>query len=191
MDENKNMSVKKRTLADVALYLCGVDEHGHLRLTEQAVSRYMIMCGIDYRTATLDEIRHAVYLRLSKQAVRGVPDNEESSDEENKARALQNELTESRIRLTNSQADASELAVNIKSGLVAPILALELAVTRIAAGAVSKLEQIPTRIKRKIPKLTVKELDVISKEIISVQNEIATLEITEDDIKNGMMVSDL
>ena len=179
------------TLKDIAEHLAGRDSDGHLLMTIKTASRHLANCGIDKDKSTMDEIRHAIFHRMIKQSVRGVSDDyaENGEEDENtRAKRLNNELTAEKIRLTASQADDSELKVDLKKRVIAPLAAMELAISKIATNASSKLEQIPIRVKRKLPKLTAKELDIISKEIIAVQNEVADIEISDDDLKQGMEI---
>jgi phage terminase Nu1 subunit (DNA packaging protein) len=175
------------TLKDIAEHLQGRDADGHLLMTEKTVSRHLANCGIDKDKSTMEQIRHAIFNRAIKQTVRKFG-NDGADDENARARRLSNELTIERIRLTASQADDSELKVDLKKREVAPLAAMELAIVKVATNAASKLEQIPIRIKRKLPNLTTRELEIISREIVAIQNEVAEIEISDDDLKQGMEI---
>jgi len=179
------------TLKSIAEHLVGRDLDGHLLMTEKTVSRHLANCGIDKEVATMDEIRRAIFKRMIKQSTRGIADDyteEGDEDESARGRRLNNELTIEKIRLTASQADDSELKVDLKKREVAPLAAMELAISKIAVNAASKLEQIPIRVKRKLPNLTTRELEIISREIVAIQNEVAEIEISDDDLKQGMEI---
>jgi phage terminase Nu1 subunit (DNA packaging protein) len=176
------------TLKAIAEHLAGRDLDGHLLMTEKTVQRHLANCGVDKSKSTLDEIRYAIFLRMIKQSTRGVADDyieEGEVDENARAKRLNNELTVEKIRLTASQADDSELKVNLKKHVIAPLVAMELAIIKVATNAASKLEQIPIRVKRKLPNLTTRELEIISREIVAVQNEVAEIEISDDDLRQG------
>lgn len=187
MKENQNII----TLKDIAEHLQGRDSDGHLLMTEKTVSRHLANCGIDKSKSTMEQIRHAIISRAIKQTVRrfgSEVEEEDEEDENTRGKRLNNELTVEKIRLTASQADESELKVDLKKRDVAPLAAMELAISKIAVNAASKLEQIPIRVKRKLPNLTTRELEIISKEIIAVQNEVAEIEISDDDLNHGMEI---
>jgi phage terminase Nu1 subunit (DNA packaging protein) len=184
------MKEKQRAITnkEIAEHLVGRDSSGNLLMTEKTVSRHLANCGIDKRESTMEEIRHAIMKRSIDQTVRkfGNQDIEDGEVDENaRAKRLNNELTVEKIRLTASQADDSELKVDLKKHVIAPLAAMELAITKIATNAASKLEQIPIRVKRKLPNLTTRELEIISREIVAVQNEVAEIEISDDDLRQG------
>lgn len=174
-----------RTLIDISEYLCGRDENNVLRIPESAMSRYMHNMGVDYKTVEWEELRHKFFLYLRKSN----KSNSEPVDDD--GLSLSDKLTVEKTKLAASQAKESELRVMIKAGQLVPITALELTLGKIGSSASSHLASIPLNLKRRIPHLTITDIELITKELITVQNAISDIRVSEDDIKEAIELDKL
>lgn len=182
------MGVKKHTLREISLHLCGTDKGGGLVLSTESVSRHLKAAGVNLKDSTIEEKRHAIFKRLTEQSIRGLPDDKNLDEE---GFSLSDKQIIANTRLSNARAESEELKVQVKKGNLAPIYALQLAVTKIGSSAAGKLASIPLNLKRRLAKLTVSDLEIISREIIAVQNAISEIKITDEDISEAIIVEDL
>ena len=94
-------------------------------------------------------------------------------------------LEAERARLASEQADRVALENAIKRSDYAPIESLQFAIADFAGQAKSLFEGIPKRIKNSLPSLRAREVKILEREIIKVQNAVAGIQIDFDTAENG------
>ncbi len=75
-----------------------------------------------------------------------------------------------KARLDRLRADEIEHRLQLAKNEVAPIAILEDALLRISEQICSILDSLPLRIKKRVPKLTAREIENIRREIVKAQN---------------------
>ncbi len=75
-----------------------------------------------------------------------------------------------KARLDKLRADEIEHRLQLAKSEVAPIAILEDALLRISEQICSILDSLPLRIKKRVPKLTAREIENIRREIVKAQN---------------------
>lgn len=86
-----------------------------------------------------------------------------------------------RARLTKEQADNTALRNAQLRRSLAPIAALEWALGRAGAQISAILDAIPLKVKRRVPKLTASEVEIIKREITKAQNMAARVVVDLDE----------
>ena len=85
-------------------------------------------------------------------------------------------------RLAKAQADGKDIDNQIKRGELAPVGLMTKVLAHVSAQIVSVLDSIPQKIKRRVPKMTATEIEIIKKEIAKTQNAAAKIEINLDEL---------
>jgi len=86
-----------------------------------------------------------------------------------------------RARLTKAQAEGQEIKNAVLRRELAPVDALEWVLSKTAGQISAQLDAIPMRVKRRDPKLKVKQIELITREIVNCQNACANLSLDLDE----------
>lgn len=144
----------------------------HLDLSQGAVSQWMDRLGIDYKAASLDDIRVA-YIRALREQAAG------------RAAAGDLDLATERARLAKEQADKVAMQNAVTRGELAPVVLIEEVLTKAAARVAGIFDAIPGMVRRRVPKLSTDELDLISVEIAKARNVVAGMSLADLDKTDG------
>ena len=82
-----------------------------------------------------------------------------------------------RAALDRARREQIDLALEQKRGEVAPIVALEWALSSACSQIAAVLETIPAKLKRRMPQLTTVDLDIVRKEIAKARNAAAAVKL--------------
>lgn len=143
----------------------------HLDLSQGAVSGLCAELSIDWRTASLDEVRVRYIRRLREQAA-------------GRAAAGDLDLAGERARLAKEQADRVAMQNAVTRGELAPVQLIEEVLAKAGARAAKILDTIPGTIRRREPSLSADTIATIAKDIAKVRNLAATVslaDLREDD----------
>lgn len=91
-------------------------------------------------------------------------------------------LTTQRSRLAAEQADRLAMENAIARGQYAPIRTLEMSLAKASASVSASLAAVVPAVKRRIPSLTVDQLEIITTEIARARNLAAKFQLTEKDL---------
>lgn len=138
----------------------------HLDLSQSAVSQWLDRAGIDWKVATLDEIRVAYIRNLREQAA-------------GRAAAGDLDLATERARLAKEQADKVAMQNSVTRGELAPVVLIEEVLTKAASRVAGIFDAIPGMIRRRVPKLTTAELDLVASEIAKARNIVAAMSLAD------------
>lgn len=86
-------------------------------------------------------------------------------------------LTAERARLASEQADGHALKNALAKDEIAPISILELALSRVAELINSVLDSLPLKLKKQCPKLNARDIELIRRIIVKLQNEISEIRL--------------
>lgn len=131
--------------------------------------------GIDWRTASLDEVRVRYIRRLREQAA-------------GRAAAGDLDLAGERARLAKEQADRVAMQNAVTRGELAPVQLIEEVLAKAGSRAAKILDTIPGTIRRREPSLSADTIATIAKDIAKVRNIAATVslaDLREDDQADG------
>ncbi|WP_018991291.1 terminase small subunit [Aromatoleum toluclasticum] len=140
-------------------------------MSQQAVSGLCADLGIDWRTASLDEVRVRYIRRLREQAA-------------GRAAAGDLDLAGERARLAKEQADRVAMQNAVTRGELAPVQLIEEVLAKAGARAAKILDTIPGTIRRREPSLSADTIAAIAKDIAKVRNIAAAVslaDLREDD----------
>lgn len=140
----------------------------HLDLSQGQVSRWLDQLAIDWKVASLDEIRVAYIRELREQAA-------------GRAAAGDLDLATERARLAKEQADKVAMQNAVTRGDLAPVVLIEDVLTRAAARVAGIFDAIPGMVRRRVPKLSTDELDLIAGEIAKARNVVAAMSLADLD----------
>lgn len=87
------------------------------------------------------------------------------------------DLTRERARLAREQADATAIKNAQARNELAPISLLTVVLGKVCTRIAAILETIPGNVKRRVPRLTASEVELIKREIVKAQNIAARVEI--------------
>lgn len=135
----------------------------HLDLTQGAVSQWMDRLGIDWKSASMDEIRIAYIRELRDQA----------------AGRASSELSVERARLAKEQADKVAMQNAVTRGELAPVVLIEEVLTKAASRVAGIFDAIPGMIRRRVPRLTTEELELVAGEIAKARNVVAGMSLAD------------
>lgn len=79
-------------------------------------------------------------------------------------------------RYSKAQADGKEIENAIKRGELAPVDFLTDVLSHVASQIAAVLDSIPQKVKRRVPKLTASEVEIVKREIIKAQNAAARMD---------------
>ena len=123
----------------------------HLDLSQAAVSTLMADLGIDWKTASLNEIRVAYIRRLREQAA----------------------------ALAKAQRERIEMQNSVTRGELAPVVLIEEVLTKAASKTAGILDAIPGMIRRRVPVLTADDIDLIAGEVAKARNLVAAMSLAD------------
>ena len=138
----------------------------HLDMSQQAVSGLCSEIGLDWRSATLDEVRVRYIRRLREQAA-------------GRAAAGDLDLVGERARLAKEQADRVAMQNAVTRGELAPVALIEEVLALAGARASRILDAIPGAIRRREPSLSADTIAVIARDIAKVRNIAATVSLAQ------------
>ncbi len=136
----------------------------HLSMSERRIVDVLKKIGLPGKGNTLDEARDA-YISYLREVAAG-----RGSDGEH-------DLTEERARLSFHQANGQEMKNQVLRKELAPLLLMELAISKWSDQAKSLLGATPLKVKKLLPKMKASEIEIIKREIIKVQNAISKIQL--------------
>lgn len=97
------------------------------------------------------------------------------------------DLATERARLAREQADKVGMQNAISRGELAPVSLIEEVLTKAAAKIAGILDAIPGLVRRRVPKLSAEEIELIAAEIAKARNRIAAMSLVDldDDAEEG------
>lgn len=95
-----------------------------------------------------------------------------------------------RARLTREQADHTALKNAQLRRESAPIAVIEWTLGRVLAQAAATLDAIPVKVKRRLPKLSAAEIEIIKREIAKVRNLAARVQVDIDEYRADQRTGD-
>lgn len=132
-------------------------------MSQQAASQMLAEMGVDWKAASLDEIR-VEYIRRLREVAAG---RSESG------------LATERARLAREQADKIAMQNAVTRGELTPTVVLE----QVLAGAATKiagiLDAIPGLVHRRVPLLAAGEINMISAEVAKARNTVAAMSLID------------
>ena len=138
----------------------------HLDLSQPTTSQWLERLGIDWKTSSLDAIRIA-YIRALREQAAG------------RAAAGDLDLATERARLAREQADKVAMQNGVARGELAPVILIEEVLTKAAGRAAAIFDAIPGMVRRRVPRLTTEELDLIAAEIARARNAVASMSLAD------------
>ncbi|MDZ4254846.1 MAG: terminase small subunit [Sulfuritalea sp.] len=138
----------------------------HLDLSQQAVSQMLADLRIDWKSATLAQVRVAYIRRLREQAA-------------GRATIGDLDLAGERARLAKEQADRVAMQNAVTRGELAPVALLEQVLAAAAGKVAGIFDAIPGLVRRRVPHLTREDLDLIAAEIAKARNTVAAMSLTD------------
>lgn len=152
----------------------------HIDLSQAAVSLLMGELGIDWKAASLGDIRIAYIRRLREQAA-------------GRAAAGDLDLATERARLAREQADKVAMQNAVTRGELAPVVLIEEVLTKAASKVAGVLDAIPGMIRRRVPLLTADDIDLIAGEVAKARNTVAAMSLANlrDDAEEGASAPDV
>ena len=146
----------------------------HLDMSQQAASQWLDRLGIDWKSATLDDIRVA-YIRLLREQAAG------------RAASGDLDLATERAGLAKAQRERIEMQNAVTRRELAPVMLIEEVLAKAGSKVAGILDAIPGMIKRRVASLASDDLDLIAIEIARARNIAAavSLEDLRDDIQRG------
>ena len=138
----------------------------HLDMSQQAASQWLEKLGIDWQQSTLDEIRIAYIRALREQAA---------------GRAAEGglDLATERARLAREQADKIAMQNAVTRGELAPVSLIEEVLTKSSSKIAGVFDAIPGKVRRRVPKLTTDDLELISAEVAKARNIVAAMSLAD------------
>lgn len=138
----------------------------HLDLSQQAVSQIMDELGINWKSATLKQIRVTYIRRLREQAA-------------GRAAVGDLDLAGERARLAKEQADRVAMQNAVTRGELAPVVLIEQVLAAAAGKVAGVFDAIPSMVRRRVPRLQREELDLIAGEIAKARNLVAAMSLAD------------
>lgn len=138
----------------------------HLDLSQQSVSEWMQRLSVDWRVASLHEIRVAYIRALREQAA---------------GRAAEGglDLAAERARLAKEQADKFAMQNAATRGELAPVVLIAEVLTKTASKITGIFDAIPGNIHRRFPAIPSEVIALIAGEIIKVRNVVAAMSLND------------
>lgn len=133
-------------------------------MSQPAVSQWLDRLGIDWRSATIDEIRIA-YIRVLREQAAG------------RAAAGDLDLATERARLAREQADKIAMQNAVTRGELTNTIVLEQVLSGAAAKIAGVLDAIPGMIRRRVPQLTAADIETIAGEVAKARNTVAGMSL--------------
>lgn len=148
----------------------------HLDMDQSVVSRLMAEIGIDWKVASMDEIRVAYIRRLREQAA---------------GRATNGELdlATERAGLAKAQRERIEMQNAVTRGELAAVSLIEEVLTKAAGKVAGILDAIPGMVRRRVPGLGAPDIELIAAEIARARNTVAAMSLADlqvDELGDGV-----
>lgn len=147
----------------------------HLDLSQGQVSRWLDQLGIDWKVATLDEIRVAYIRELREQAA-------------GRAAAGDLDLAKERAGLAKAQREKIEMQNAVTRRELAPVVLIEEVLAKAGAKVAGILDAIPGMLKRRCVGLTSDDIDMVAAEIARARNLAAAVSL--DDLRDDATAAD-
>ena len=138
----------------------------HLDLSQGAVSQWMDRLCIEWKTATLDEIR-VEYIRALREQAAG------------RAAAGDLDLATERAGLAKAQRERIEMQNAVTRRELAPVVLIEEVLAKAGSRVAGILDAIPGMIKRHVSTLTSVDLDLIAAEVAKARNIAAAIRLDD------------
>ena len=138
----------------------------YLDLSQAAVSALMAELGIDWKAASLNEIRVAYIRRLREQAA-------------GRAAVGDLDLAGERAALAKAQRERIEMQNAVTRGELAPVVLIEEVLTKAASKTAGILDAIPGMVRRRVPQLTADDIDLIAGEVAKARNMVAAMSLAD------------
>lgn len=140
------------------------DIANHLDMSQQAVSQWLGRLDIDWKSATLDDIRVA-YIRTLREQAAG------------RAAAGDLDLAAERAGLAKAQRERIEMQNAVTRRELAPVILIEEVLAKAGSKVAGILDSIPGMVKRRVPTLTADDLDLIAGEVAKARNIAAAIRL--------------
>ena len=141
----------------------------HLDLSQGAVSQWMDRLGVDWRSASIDEIRVAYIRELREQAA-------------GRAAIGDLDLATERAGLAKAQREKIEMQNAVTRRELAPVVLIEEVLAKAGSRVAGILDAIPGMIRRRVPDMAADVVDMIRAEVAKARNIAAT--VTLDDLRD-------
>lgn len=135
-------------------------------MSQQAASQLLAEIGIDWKAATLTEIRVA-YIRRLREIAAG------------RAAAGDLDLATERAALARAQREKIEMQNAVTRGELAPVTLIEEVLTKVASKVAGVLDAIPGMVRRRVPHLSADEIDLIAGEVAKARNTVAGMSLAD------------
>lgn len=144
-------------------------------MDQSVVSRLMAELGIDWKVASMDQIRVAYIRRLREQAA---------------GRATNGELdlATERAGLAKAQRERIEMQNAVTRGELAAVSLIEEVLTKAAGKVAGILDAIPGMVRRRVPGLGAPDIELIAAEIARARNTVAAMSLADlqvDELGDG------
>ena len=126
----------------------------------------MAELGIDWKVASLNEIRVAYIRRLREQAA-------------GRAAVGDLDLAGERAALAKAQRERIEMQNAVTRGELAPVVLIEEVLTKAASKTAGILDAIPGMIRRRVPLLTADDIGLIAGEVAKARNMVAAMSLAD------------
>lgn len=147
----------------------------HLDLSQGAVSQWLDRLGIDWKLASLDEIRVAYIRELREQAA-------------GRAAAGDLDLATERAGLAKAQREKIEMQNAVTRRQLAPVVLIEEVLAKAGAKVAGVLDAIPSMLKRRCANLVAGDIDLVAAEIAKARNIAAAVSL--DDLRDESPVAE-
>ena len=138
----------------------------HLDLDQSSISRLLSELAIDWKAASMNEIRVAYIRRLREQAA-------------GRAAIGDLDLAGERAALAKAQRERIEMQNSVTRGELAPVVLIEEVLTKTASKTAGILDAIPGMIRRRVPLLTADDIDLIAGEVTKARNMVAAMSLAD------------
>ena len=142
------------------------DIANHLDLSQQATSQWMDRLGIDWKSATIDDIR-VTYIRSLREQAAG------------RAASGDLDLATERAGLAKAQRERIEMQNAVTRKELAPVILIEEVLAKAGSKVAGILDAIPGMIKRRVATLTSNDLDLIAIEVARARNIAASVSLND------------
>lgn len=147
----------------------------HLDLSQGQVSRWLEQLAIDWKIASLDEIRIAYIRELREQAA-------------GRAAAGDLDLATERAGLAKAQREKIEMQNAVTRRELAPVVLIEEVLAKAGAKVAGVLDAIPGMLKRRCANLVAGDIDLVAAEISKARNIAAAVSL--DDLRDESPVAE-
>ena len=141
----------------------------HLDMSQQAVSQWLERLAIDWKNATIDQVRIAYIRSLREQAA-------------GRATSGDLDLATERARLAKEQADRVAMQNAITRGELTETVVLERVLAATASKISGVLDAIPGMVRRRVMSVSASEVDMIAGEVAKARNSISAMSISDLDL---------